>query len=114
MAYDEHLAERLRISLQQRSIPFSEKKMFGGLCFMVDEKMCLGVVKEDLMARVSPENEEDWLSKPGTRRMDFTGKSMKGFYFISPVGVDEEVNLDAWVDACLAFNPLAKSSKKKK
>jgi len=114
MAFDEHLAERIRQSLQQRSTSYIEKKMFGGLCFMVDDKMCIGVVKNELMARVTPNEDSIWLGMPGTRMMDFTGKSMKGFYFVSPEGVDQQEHLDRWVDACLDFNPIAKSNKQRR
>lgn len=114
MAYDEHLADRLREALERRSVPFSEKKMFGGICFMVDDKMCLGVLKSDLITRVSPEEEASWLQRPATRKVDFTGRPMRGYYFVSPERVDHQKELDFWVDACLAYNPTAKASKKKK
>lgn len=113
MAYNEHLSERIEQSLSQQGVCFETKKMFGGICFMIDDKMCVGVVKDELMARVGPENEDLWLSKKGSRRLDFTGKRMKGFYFVAPEGVDLDADMDEWVKACLDFNPLAKSSKKK-
>ncbi len=88
-------------------------KMMGGLCFMVDDKMCIGIVKESLMARIDPEEEDDLLSKEGSKPMDFTGRPMKGYLFIEPEGVDMDEDLDFWVEKCLDFNPKAKSSKKK-
>lgn len=114
MAYDTFLAERIRIQLQERQVAFEEKKMMGGLCFLVDDKMCLGVVKENLMARIDPEIYEDALKRKGCREMDFTGKPMKGFVFVEPQGIDFDSDLGDWVQLCLDFNPKAKSSKRKK
>jgi TfoX/Sxy family transcriptional regulator of competence genes len=112
MAYDELLADKIRIELDQKKVDFEEKKMFGGLCFMVDDKMCVGIIKDELMARVDPEIFEEALGKPGARPMDFTKRPMKGYINVEPEGIEE--NLGYWVDLCLEFNPRAKSSKKKK
>ena len=87
--------------------------MMGGLCYMVDDKMCVGVVKDRLMARIDPDIYDEALSKPGCREMDFTGRPMKGFVFVEPVGIDMDEDLDYWVELCLDFNPRAQSSKKK-
>lgn len=114
MAYDEFLADRVRDCLASTKTHFEEKKMMGGLCFMVDDKMCVGVVKNSLMARIGPDVYEEALQKAGCKPMDFTGRPMKGFVFIEPEGIDMEADLSYWVELCLAFNPLAKSSKKKK
>lgn len=114
MAYSELLADRVRQILADKGIGFLEKKMMGGLCFMVDGKMCMGVVKEDLMARIGPDAQEAALKKPGSRAMDFTGRPLKGYVFVAPEGVDMDNDLSYWVQACLDFNPLAKASKKKK
>lgn len=114
MAYDEYLAERVRNSLKQKSVFFEEKKMFGGLCFMVDEKMCVGITRNDLMVRIDPEKQDKLLKKEGARLMDFTHKPMNGFLNVSAEGVDMEDDLNDWVQLCLDFNPFAKSSKKKK
>ncbi|QSE98019.1 TfoX/Sxy family protein [Fulvivirga lutea] len=113
MAYDEHLAERIRTYFNQEKVSFEEKKMMGGLCFMVDDKMCAGVVKNELMARVDPEIYDEVLNDKGSREMDFTGRAMRGFLFIQPEGVDMEKDLEYWLNLCLEFNPKAKSSKKK-
>lgn len=113
MAYDEHLADRIRRVLNDRHVSFDEKKMMGGLCFMVDDKMCVGIVKDALMARISPETYRNALSKKGSREMDFTGKPMKGFVFVDPIGIDKEKDLEYWVRLCLEYNPMARSSKKK-
>ena len=114
MAYNEYLADRIRHALRENQTGFEEKKMFGGLCFLVDDKMCVGIVKDDLMVRIEPELQDEFLSENGSRLMDFTGNSMKGFLMISPEGVDMDEDLDKWVQRCLEYNPRAKSSKKKK
>ena len=90
-----------------------DKKMMGGIAFMVDNKMCVGVVKNEMMARVGPDAEEEALSNPLARPMDFTGRPMKGYLFVTPEGVDTDEQLSNWIDLCLAFNPHAKASKKK-
>ncbi|MBX2871335.1 MAG: TfoX/Sxy family protein [Saprospiraceae bacterium] len=114
MAYSELLADRIRQILADKGIATVEKKMMGGLCFMVDDKMCLGVIKEELMARIGPDAYEAALEKAGSRAMDFTGRPMKGYVFVEPEGIDMDKDLSYWIQACLDFNPLAKSSKKKK
>jgi len=113
MPYNEYLAERISRVLKEKSVHFESKKMMGGLAFMVDDKMCLGVIKEELMARVGPDAEEEALKMKGSRPMDFTGRPMKGYLFVSAEGIDLEKDLEKWVQLCLDFNPLAKSSKKK-
>ncbi|TNF48565.1 MAG: TfoX family protein [Bacteroidetes bacterium] len=113
MAYDEYLAERIKVILKEKHVVFEEKKMMGGLCYMVDDKMCLGIVKNNLMARIDPEIYQEALQKKGCKEMDFTGRAMKGYVFVEPEGVDMEDDLNEWVQLCLDFNPKAKSSKKK-
>lgn len=113
MAYDEYLEERIRIILQSKGIPFEAKKMMGGLCFMVDGKMLAGVVKDELMARVGPEQYPEALSKEGAKEMNFTGRSMKGYVFVESQALDSEEALQNWIEDCLRFNPDAKASKKK-
>ncbi len=114
MAYDEQLADRLRTMIRQKNTPFVEKKMMGGLCIMIDDKMCVGVVKDQLMARIDPDVYEDMLNQRGSREMDFTGRPMKGFLFIQPEGIDMDDDLEYWVDLCLEYNPKAKPSKRKR
>jgi TfoX/Sxy family transcriptional regulator of competence genes len=114
MAYDEFLADRVRQSLAFQHIFFEEKKMMGGLTFMVKDKMCVGIHSEKLMARIDPEIYEMALMKKGCRKMEFTGREMKGFVFIDPEGIDKEKDLNYWIDLALVFNEKAKSSKKKK
>lgn len=114
MAYNELLADRIRRILEEKKTAFEEKKMMGGLCFMVDDKMCLGIVKDELMARIGAEKYEEGLSKEGCKEMNFTGRPMKGYVFVEPEAIDMDKDLAYWVQLCLDFNPLAKSSKKKK
>ena len=86
MAYDEGLAQRIREQFQHR-FDVEEKKMFSGLCFMVSNQMCCGIVNDTLMARVDPDNYELCLSKEFAREMDFTSKAMKGMIYVSPAGI---------------------------
>lgn len=119
MAYDEFLADRVRQLLKEKSVSFLEKKMMGGLCFMVDDKMCCGLMTNKsndsglLMARIGIDNYENALKKEHASEMNFTGRSMKGFVFVSADGIDLDDDLNYWIQMCLDFNPLAKSSKKK-
>jgi hypothetical protein len=118
MAYDEYLVDRVRNSFKELNLPFFEKKMMGGLIFMVDEKMCVGVDKdrktgEDrIMARIGQEEYLAALEEKGSRKMDFTGTPMKGFVFIGPEGFDSDEDLEYWVQKAAEFNPIAKKSKK--
>jgi hypothetical protein len=113
MAYDEFLADRLKTILNRKHINFEEKKMMGGLCYLVNDKMCLGIIKTALMARIDPEMQEEALARKGCREMDFTHRPMKGFVFVDPEGIDNDSDLEYWIEKCLEFNPKAKSSKKK-
>ena len=113
MAYDEELADRVRRIFADRNVAFEEKRMMGGLCFMVDGKMCVGVVKERLMARIDPEIYDEALGRKGCVPMDFTGKPMRGFVFVNGEGIDSKRDLESWLDLALEFNPRAVSSKKK-
>ncbi|HEC43053.1 MAG TPA: RNA methyltransferase [Bacteroides sp.] len=83
MAYNEFLAERIKLVLKEKTVPFTEKAMMGGLTFMIDDKMCVGIVKDSLMARIDPE------------------------------GYDLDTDLEYWIDLALEYNPKARSSKKK-
>ncbi len=114
MAYNEFIADRVRRVLEAHKVKSTEKKMMGGLCFMVDDKMCVGVVKDELMARIGPTEYDALLDREGCRAMDFTGRPMKGYVFVNADGMDRDDDLEFWVRKSLDFNPLAKSSKKKK
>lgn len=113
MAYDEHLAERVRTALGNEK-NLEEKKMMGGLTFMVNEKMCVGVLKDELMCRINPEFHEEAIKRKGCRTMDFTKKPMKGFVFVNPEGTKTKKDFDYWIKLSLEYNTQAKSSKKKK
>ena len=96
MAYDEGLAERIRGLLDERS-DVSEKRMFGGIAFMVRGHMAVGVVKDDLMIRVGPEAYDALVREPHARRMDFTGRPMKGFVYVASTGLETDAALQIWV-----------------
>lgn len=102
MAFDEGLAERIREELQDRN-DVIEKKMFGGLCFMVSGNMCCGIVKDTLMTRVGPEQYEACLKKKHASEMNFTGRPMKGMIYVSPEGVESDKELRWWINTCLKF-----------
>jgi TfoX/Sxy family transcriptional regulator of competence genes len=113
MAYNEQLNNRIRESLQHLS-GLEEKHMFGGTCFMLNGKMCVGVVKDEMMCRIDPEVYEESLEKDGCREMVFTGKPMKGYVFVNESGMKTKKQFDHWIGLCLEFNKKAKASSKKK
>ena len=113
MAYDEILAERIRRGFGKGSARFEEKRMMGGLCFLVDGKMCVGVEKNRLMARIDPAVYDVALRRNGCVPMNFTGRPMRGFVFVNPAGLATDGELNDWLKLALEFNPRAKSSKKK-
>ena len=102
MAYDEGVAQRLREAFADR-IDVAEKKMFGGIAFMLSGHMCCGVIGEILMARVGAQQYEEALSRPHVREMDFTGKPLKGFVYVEPEGFESDAELEQWVSACEKF-----------
>ena len=114
MAYNQHLADRIEAYLQQKKVPNEPKKMMGGIAFMVNDKMCVGVIKDSFMVRIAPEVYDAALLKQGCRQMDFTGRVLKGFVMVDPEGIDMDDDLAYWIDLALEFNPRAKSSKSKK
>ena len=112
MAYNEHLANRIRESLSAlRKV--EEKKMMGGLTFMVNNKMCVGILDDEMMCRIDHEVYESALERKGCRPMDFTGKPMKGFVFVEESGFKSKKDFDFWISLSLAFNAKAKASVKK-
>lgn len=113
MAYNQKLAGRIREELTQLT-RFEEKEMMGGLTFMVDDKMCVGVMKDEMMCRIDPAMQDEVLKKTGCRRMEFTGRPMKGFLLVNETGIRTKKDLAYWIQLCLDFNPKAKSSKKRK
>ena len=114
MAYDEKLADRVREIIADTHKNIEEKKMFGGLCFMVNDKMCIGVEQERLMLRIDPEKYNEVIEKEGCRPMDFTGKPMKGFVFVDKNVLQTKKQLSYWIGIALEYNKIAKPSKKKK
>jgi TfoX/Sxy family transcriptional regulator of competence genes len=102
MAYDSGLSQRVREVLRERH-GITERAMFGGLAFLVDGKMFVGVQASILMARVGPERHEDALAVPHVRQMDFTGRPMKGYVYVDPPGLTEDKDLTAWVRWCADY-----------
>lgn len=113
MAYNEKLADRIR---ERMSVvkKVREKEMMGGLTFMVNDKMCVGIIADEMMCRIDPDLQETVLEKTGCRIMDFTGRPMKGYVMVDDTGMRSKKQFDYWIDLCLDFNKRAKSSKKKK
>lgn len=102
MAYDEKLAGRIRTIFAGKK-KAGEKKMFGGIAFMLNGNMCCGVINDLLMARVGPDGYEECLKLPHVRPMDFTGKPMKGYVYVEPGGYKSDEQLKEWVGRCSAF-----------
>jgi TfoX/Sxy family transcriptional regulator of competence genes len=113
MAYNEKLADRTREIIYLTHKNVEEKKMFGGLCFMVNEKMCVGVEQERLMVRLNPSLYEEVIEKEGCKPMDFTGKIMKGYVFVDIDALSTKKKLEYWVKLALDYNKIAKASRKK-
>jgi len=102
MAFDEGLAQRLREIFEYRA-DVEEKRMFGGLCFMVSGHMCCGIVGDNLLARVGPVNYEHCLDLDYASEMDFTGKAMRGLVYVAPAGIESDQDLERWVGYCSDF-----------
>jgi len=102
MAYDEALAARVRARLA-KARGLAERKMFGGLCFLVNGHMCAGIVGSTLMLRVGPERYAEALARPHAREMDFTGRPLKGMVYVDPPGVRGPGALERWLALALAF-----------
>ena len=109
MAFNEYQADRIRQRLSQINLT-EEKKMMGGLIFMVNHKMCVGLDidkttgKDRLMVRVGKARHDQLVFKKGSREMNFTGKVMRGFLFIEAEGFDAEADLDFWIEKAVSFN----------
>jgi TfoX/Sxy family transcriptional regulator of competence genes len=102
VAYDEGLAQRVREALEDRA-DVTEKKMFGGLAFLLGGNMCTGIVGEELMVRVGPDAYAEALERPHAREMDFTGRSMKGFVYVGCEGLESDADLRSWVGRGVVF-----------
>ena len=114
MPYNEKLADRTREIISRTHKNVEEKKMFGGLCFMVNDKMCVGVEQDRMMVRLNPEGYEELLEKEGVTPMDFTGKVMKGYVFVDIDALNTKSRLEYWIGLALDYNKIAKAAKKKK
>ena len=102
MAYDEGLAQRVREVMAERP-GLAEKKMFGGLCFLLGGNMACGIVGEELMVRVGPDAYETCLGLPHAREMDFTGRALRGMVYVAAEGLAEDRDLAAWVERGASF-----------
>ena len=102
MAYDEALATRVRESLGENP-EINERKMFGGIAFMLSGNMAVGVSKDDLMVRIDPDDQDEALAQPGVRLFDMTGRPMKGWILVAPEATEDDTDLLRWVEAGLDF-----------
>jgi TfoX/Sxy family transcriptional regulator of competence genes len=112
MAYNELLANRIREALVEQD-DVVEKKMFSGVTFMVNGKMCISVSHNDIMCRIDPAIAETELEKSFTRAMIHNGRIMKGYLYVEEEGFKSQENFDRWIKLCLDFNKVAKASRKK-
>lgn len=113
MAYSQDLEQRITHYLIEKNILHETRKMMWGLCYLVDDKMCMGIVRDKLMCRIDPEIYETSLTQDGCNEMDFTWKPMRGYVFVEPWVLERDEELSYWLGLCLEYNPKAKSSKKK-
>ena len=102
MAFDENLAARIRDALARKK-GVVEKKMFGGVCFLLNGKMLVGVWREYLIARLGPDQGDEALLEPHVRKMDITGKPMKGWIKVEPEGVENDDQLKSWIQQAVKF-----------
>jgi TfoX/Sxy family transcriptional regulator of competence genes len=102
MAYDEHLAERIRMVLGSVDA-VTERKMFGGIAFMVDGNMACGVIGDELMVRVGPDNHDDALGEPHVRVMDFTHRPIRGMVYVGVPAITSDADLVRWVSRGTSF-----------
>jgi TfoX/Sxy family transcriptional regulator of competence genes len=112
MAFDEKLADRIRDALNRRK-GISEKKMFGGLCFLLNGNMVFGIVKDEIMVRVGPDQYERALKRKHCREMDFTGKPMNGYVYVGRDGIRRADSLKSWLELGLAFGRTLPRKEKK-
>jgi TfoX/Sxy family transcriptional regulator of competence genes len=114
MSYNTELADRIRKRLSIISeIDIEEKKMFSGLSFLVNGKMCINVSHDNLMCRYNPDLEEEISEKKGFLPMIMKGKQLKGYCYIEPIGFQKPEDFEFWIKICLDYNKIAKASKKK-
>ncbi|HVI44619.1 MAG TPA: TfoX/Sxy family protein [Chitinophaga sp.] len=113
MSDNEKLADRVREFLAASTNKIEEKKMFGGICFMVNGKMCVGVRPERLMVRLDPGKSDDVAEEEGCGQMTMGNKIMKGYFFVNSDMLKTRKQLEYWMTKALAYNKFAKPSKKK-
>jgi len=113
MAYDEQLANRVRVALEDVA-NVEEKKMFRGITFMVNDKMCICISNDRLMCRIGDLKQQEMVELPGVSEVVMRGKVMKDFVFVSLDNIRHQKDFDNWINLCLDFNSEAKSSKKPK
>lgn len=111
MAYDEALAERIRRALKGET-KITEKKMFGGIAFLLEGKMSLGILGKDLVVRVNPQEQDKLMLYPHVRPMDLTGRPMKGFLYVAPEATRSGAGLASWIKRGLAFARTLPAKKK--
>ena len=115
MAYDKNLADRIREYLARfPKLKIEEKKMFSGLVFMVNGKMCINASHDNLMCRFDPSLQEEVAEKNGFQPMIMKGRELKGYCYVSPEGFTKKKDFEYWINVCLDFNSKAKASKKRK
>jgi len=102
MAFDESLGQRIRTALARKK-NIEEKKMFGGICFLLNGNMLVGVWKDSLIARLGPEQGDEALLEPHVKVFDITGKPMKNWILVEPEGVVEDEQLKDWIQRALKF-----------
>src|SRR5262245_20511372 len=105
-SYDHNLGDRIRRYFEAGAIKFEAKQMMGGLCFLVNDKMCVGVEKAKLMARIGPDAYDAALAKKGCHPMDFAGRPLRGFVFVDREELTSERELEFWLELALVFNPM--------
>ena len=113
MAYDKTLADKVRQRFEDLS-NVEEKEMMGGWTIMYNGKMCVGVIKDELMCRIDPDIHNQLVEKTGCRTMDFTKRPMKGYVMIDETGMNSKKDFDYWIDLAISFNKRAKASKRPK
>ena len=113
MPYSEKLATRIRECMADMP-NLEEKHMFGGIAFMLNGKMCVGIIGDELMCRIDPARQEEALAQTGCHLMEFTGRPMKGYIQVAEEGMKNKKELMAWISMAVEFNAHAKAAPKRK
>ena len=115
MPYDINLSDRVREYLSKvDELKIEEKKMFGGLAFMVNGKMCINIGDNQSMCRFDPDLTEQLAEKPGFQPMIMKGKEYQGYCYVDPIGYSSQKDFEFWINLCMDYNGKAKISKKRK